>query len=247
MTLRRLIRLAAEKTLPRKGVMSLWFLYGVLKAPQKSCSQKGEDLLVLSYFNGIGVKRGTYCDIGCFHPVWISNTHLLDRNGWTGFAIDIDDFKLASMKVWRKSRVQCMLGAVCGKADEGETASVYKFRSGGGWSDLDTLDRATAESYQRNGAGDFEESTVNLLDINKLFASFPHINFLNIDIEGVDIEVILALDLVKYRPNVILFEDNENWGGGTQVKYKLSQSGYERLFVSRGSVCYALPPKTWTA
>lgn len=236
----RSIRREAYRTFPRKPVLFIFFLFGLLKAPKKSYSQKGEDLLIDRYFGLIGVTKGVYCDIGCFHPVWISNTHLLDKQGWSGFAVDLDDFKLTAMKRWRKDRVQCILGAVRGKASEGETASVFKFRYGC-WSDIDTLDRTTAELYRDGGAGDFEEHTVQLLDVNRLFSSLPHINFLNIDIEGLDLEVLLALDMTKYRPEAILFEDNEQWGGNQLIRAKLAQAGYERLFVSSGSVCFVRP------
>jgi len=241
MTLLGTLRRIADRTLPQGAVLSMWALAGHFKPVQRSYSQKGEDLLLQQYFLSTGLKQGSYCDIGCFHPVWISNTHLLHKSGWSGFAIDIDDFKLRSMSFARGDRVKCIRGAVRGKADEGDKATVYKFASRG-WSDIDTLDKATAESYRLNGAGDYVESEVDLIDINRLFASLPHINFVNIDIEGLDKEVVLALDLAKYRPDVILFEDDESWGGSESVTSKLVSAGYQRLFISGGSVCYALPP-----
>ena len=242
MTLLRFLRIVAEKTLPRKVVLLLGAAYGFLKSPRRSYSQKGEDILVLDYFDRIDVERGVYCDIGCFHPVWISNTHLLDRNGWTGFAIDIDDFKLKTMSLYRRGRVKCILGAVCGSAAQGQRATVYKFRKG--WSDIDTLDRETAEKYRLNGAGDFFETDVDLLDVNQLLSQMPHINFLNIDIEGVDKEIIMAMDLSRFKPELILFEDNEVWGGDNAVVEKLLSAGYTKLFVNGGSVAYVVPPKS---
>jgi hypothetical protein len=236
----RFLRREIYRTFPRKPILFLFFLFGLLKSPKKSYSQKGEDLLIANYFGLIGIHNGTYCDIGCFHPVWISNTHLLDKRGWSGFAIDLDEFKLTAMKLWRKGQVKCILGAVRGEAKEGEMANMYKFRYGC-WSDIDTLDLATAESYRQEGAGDFVAHPVQLLDVNRLFATLPHINFLNIDIEGLDLEVIQALDLAKFRPEAILFEDNEDWGGNDKVREKLHRAGYERLFVSNGSVCFVRP------
>jgi len=241
MSILRFARILAQTFLPSRAARALMSLYGILVSPVLSFSQKGEDLLVRSYFNRIGIKNGVYCDIGCFHPIWISNTHLLHKAGWKGFCVDIDEFKLSSMKFWRRKNVECILGAVCGNCDPDDLATVYKFKNRI-WSDIDTLDKATAEEKRKGGSGDFVESNVNLLDINWLFSSFPHINFLNIDIEGVDKDVILALDLKKYRPELILFEDNKNWGGCDSIRNKLEHEGYERLFVTGGSICYALAP-----
>ena len=56
-------------------------------------SQYGEDLLVdvmLSH-----VERGCYVDVGAFHPIHFSNTHLLYRRGWRGVNIDLDEEKAA--------------------------------------------------------------------------------------------------------------------------------------------------------
>lgn len=237
----RISRWIAETIFPEKALLVLWFFYGLVKAPVKSFSQKGEDLLVRAYFDHLGMKGGTYCDIGCFHPVWMSNTHLFDKAGWRGFAVDVDDFKLRAMRLVRKGRVKCILGAVCARAEEGQEATIFKFTRRR-WSDIDTLDRGTAELYKGTGAGEYYESRVKLLDVNKLFDALPHIDFLNLDVEGLDRKVLLALDLEKHRPHLILFEDNDTWGGSIDVREKLERSGYERLFVSGGSVCYAFPP-----
>ena len=242
MTLLRFLRIAAEKTLPRKILLLLGAVYGFFKFAKRSYSEKGEDILVLSYFDRINLKRGVYCDIGCFHPVWMSNTHLLDRKGWTGFAIDIDDFKLKTMSFFRGGRVKCILGAVCGTATQGQRATVYKFRKG--WSEIDTLDRKTAEKYRQDGRGNFSESDVDLLDVNQLLSQMPHINFLNIDVEGVDKQIVMAMDLSRFKPELILFEDNETWGGDRAVIEKFSSAGYAKLFVSGGSVAYVIPPKS---
>jgi len=106
------------------------------------------------------------------------------------------------------------------------------------------LDRETAEKYRLNGAGDFFETDVDLLDVNQLLSQMPHINFLNIDIEGVDKEIIMAMDLSRFKPELILFEDNEVWGGDNAVVEKLLSAGYAKLFVNGGSVAYVVPPKS---
>ena len=46
----------------------------------------------------IGLENGNYLDIGCYHPVGISNTFLLHKKGWQGVVVDIDDYKLKLFK-----------------------------------------------------------------------------------------------------------------------------------------------------
>ena len=51
-------------------------------------SQWGEDLFITQYFHK--KNKGTYLDIGCFHPYMYSNTCLLYKKGWRGINIDIN-------------------------------------------------------------------------------------------------------------------------------------------------------------
>ena len=58
-------------------------------------SQVKQDEWVLSLFpKG---HKGTFLDIGCNHPVTINNTLLLEKNGWTGFAFDKENYR----KAWK--------------------------------------------------------------------------------------------------------------------------------------------------
>lgn len=66
-------------------------------------SQVGQDQWVLSLFPE-GYK-GTFLDVGCYLPIEINNTYLLEQNGWTGIAIDERDYS----KEWiiRKAKFIC--------------------------------------------------------------------------------------------------------------------------------------------
>ena len=59
-------------------------------------SQAGQDDWVLSH-----IKKGYYVEIGASHPINISNTYLLEQNGWTGVSIDIDN---KCEELWHQER-----------------------------------------------------------------------------------------------------------------------------------------------
>ena len=216
------------------------FFYGLLKKKSVSYSQKGEDLILKSYFDHLNIKEGYYLDIGCFHPTWISNTHRFHKEGWTGTAIDIDEFKLNAMSFIRGKRVNTLLAAI-NNDDSQNIATVYKFKRV--WSDIDTLDKKTAQMYKKEGRGEFYTTKIKSISINRLLSNLPHVNLLNIDIEGIDHLVVKEIDFKKYAPDVILFEDNENWGGDKAIQNLLIQNGYGLLFVTGGSIAYAKLPK----
>ena len=50
-------------------------------------AQARQDEFVLSL-----IDKGTFIDIGCYHPEKFNNTYLLEQHGWVGIALDIFDF-----------------------------------------------------------------------------------------------------------------------------------------------------------
>ena len=53
-----------------------------------SQSQSGQDLFVLQLIKN---KKPYFVDIGCWEPINLNNTYLLENNGWNGISIDITD------------------------------------------------------------------------------------------------------------------------------------------------------------
>jgi len=55
----------------------------------KNYSQAGQDLFVLSCLNG--KQNGTFLDLGCYKPIDLNNTFLLEKDfGWQGVSVDIE-------------------------------------------------------------------------------------------------------------------------------------------------------------
>jgi len=233
----RLLRIIAQRVLPASASRVLMSIYGIFTTRSISYSRYGEDLLIKSFFECLKIKQGIYCDIGCFHPIWGSNTYLLHKLGWNGICVDMDVFKLNAMKHWRGTKIICVLGAVTGNDGRGASATTYRFENRL-WSDIDTIDKTTADLYKDSGAGPYTEGVSPTIQINKLLANHPAIDCLSIDIEGIDEEVVFAIDFSLYRPKLIVFEDNTTWGGSKKIKDRLEASEYNRLFISGGSIGY---------
>ena len=64
-------------------------------------SQAGQDEFVLSL-----ISKGVYLEIGASHPIYINNTYALEKNGWTGWSIDIDN---QCEQVWKQERTQPLI------------------------------------------------------------------------------------------------------------------------------------------
>lgn len=68
----------------------------------ESHSQAGQDMFVHAL---LGDGPGTFLDIGCGHPIELSNTYALEQLGWRGLLIDSNEYAANLCKEQRKSAV----------------------------------------------------------------------------------------------------------------------------------------------
>jgi len=204
----------------------------------KSYSQYGEDLIINDFFKRYFDIKGNYLDIGAFHPKMISNTYLLHTLGWRGTVIDLDDFKINLFKKNRKDKVNIFKRVVIpGNLEQRKSYSVYKFKKP--FSEIDTLDRKVAEKIASTSGLEFIEDEVEAVGINDLLKE-EKFNFVNIDVEGVDEDLILSLDFNSIKlPELIVFESWKPLSGISSAEY-LESNGYMHLFTSGGSIGYFL-------
>jgi len=201
---------------------------------RRSYAQNGEDLLASRFFQRIGLSCGYYVDIGCFHPHWISNTKLLHDQGWSGLGVDVDPFKVRLYRLVRGARVRTVCAAVTA---ERATEPVRLFRFHKFWSELDTL----SEEIATRSGKPFTISEVQALCIGEILDLAPRpINFLNIDVEGLDASILRAIDFAKHRPELICFEDAQGSVlPGREIADFLGAQGYFHLFSSGPSHGFA--------
>ena len=211
-------------------------IYGFLKLPYFSYSQHGEDLVLESFFPPGYV--GKYIDVGAFHPVWISNTYKLHRKGWVGVVIDLELEKLKFFEMLRGSRIKSICAAVV--EGDGEGIAVFnKFRNNLGWSMVDTLSSRHAIRASRKLSSKASVKEVRTLGINKLLQQESPVDLLDLDIEGMDENVVLSIDFTSCSIGVLIFESNYVFGGDFSVRHKLESSGFFHLATMGPSVIYA--------
>lgn len=175
----------------------------LIETVKYSYSQCGEDLIVEHIFRSLGIKTVSYLDIGAYHPFFLSNTAKFYLNGGKGVLIEPDPYLLKQIKRKRKRDVCLNIGI---SPDEAKTeASFYVLTT----KTLNTFSYKEAQEYTKTGSQKIEKTmSIPVLSINsvieKNFTSTP--NFLSIDVEGWDLEIIKSLDFEKYRPEVICIE-----------------------------------------
>lgn len=178
-----------------------------------SYAQNAEDVLLRRAFKN--KTRGFYVDVGASDPVKDSVTKHFYDLGWNGINIEpVPDMynKLCSE---RPRDINLQL-AIAKQPGSGEF-NVFTTDSV-----LSTLDKNVALMHKSNGLK-FETIKVNLLplgDVLNQYAKSKLIDFLKIDVEGNEGEVLSSFSFDKWEPTVIVIEStipntqvrsNEKW------------------------------------
>jgi FkbM family methyltransferase len=167
----------------------------------KSYSQEGEDLILNRIFEQ--QKKGFYVDVGAHHPKRFSNTYIFYKKGWHGINIDAMP---GGMKLFEKFRPRD-INIEKAISDKKQTLTYYIFNEpalNGFSEDLSKL-RSNKENYFIKSTKKIETLTlVEVLD--KYLPNHREIDFLSIDVEGLDYNVLKSHDFKKYRPKIILIE-----------------------------------------
>jgi FkbM family methyltransferase len=190
-----------------------------------SYSQEGEDLILRRIFSER--STGFYVDVGAHHPRRFSNTHTFYRAGWRGINIEPNPDAQRLFATQRPRDVNLQLGV----ADRPGSLTYYVFDEPA----LNTFDaelmrwRLANTPYKVIGN---REVAVERLDaiLERHLPAAQQIDFLSIDVEGLDFAVLASNDWQRYRPHCVLIEvlavSIEDAMRGDAYSY-LRERGYE--------------------
>ena len=166
--------------------------------PKKTYSMYGEDLIVKKFFKD--KQKGYYVDIGCYHPIEGNNTYLLYKKGWNGINIDINQLSIDLFKKARADDLNINI-AISNKFKKVKLYYRKKINM------LNTIDKKFAKVNFKKG---FNTKTIysNSLDsiLEKSKYRNKKIDFLNIDIEGNEINALKSFNFKKYKPKLVCIE-----------------------------------------
>jgi FkbM family methyltransferase len=171
---------------------------------QTSYSQEGEDLILRRVFEP--QRGGFYVDVGAHHPQRFSNTCLFYALRWSGINIDATP---GSMRLFKRLRPRDInLELAVGEAGPPKNFFVFNERA------INTFDPEHAQRCVARGykiVAQIPIPTRALGDI--LHQHMPpgrRIDFLSVDVEGLDLEVLRSNDWVRFKPTYILVELRED-------------------------------------
>jgi FkbM family methyltransferase len=167
-----------------------------------SYAQEGEDLLIERFLDPVKGVSGFFVDVGAHHPTRFSNTYRLYRRGWRGINIDA----LPGSKRLFDRRRPRDINIECGVAGARGTLEYIQFNDR-------ALNTFSAEEAARKCHPPFfivSKVTIPVVPLAELLETHlpagQVIDFMSVDVEGFDLEVIGSNDWQRFRPKLVLVE-----------------------------------------
>jgi FkbM family methyltransferase len=156
--------------------------------------------LIASRLLGAHARKGFYVDIGCHDPVQLSNTLLLYQAGWRGVNVDAQPRIVAEVARQRPGD-RCVCALVGEPAQQRE---LVVFGDGA----LSTADPTLAAAWAEKSpvVARLPMETRSLSDILDEHGPIPTVDFLNVDVEGMELEVLSSLDFARYDVRLLAAE-----------------------------------------
>lgn len=196
-----------------------------IRVKQKYYSQNAEDVFVLDYFKGF---KGTLLEVGANDGRTLSNSLLLIENGWKGHLIEPGRKVFGSLYALHEFNPSVKMYNY-GIGNKFETVTLYEsgahIINGSDLGLVSTIDYAETERWRKSGV-QFDEITIqiNTFDGFYKFCNSDTFDFISIDAEGLDWQILQQIDLNSVGCKCLCIEfngDNE-----LQVRFSIYCASY---------------------
>ncbi|CAN5237574.1 hypothetical protein BH09BAC2_BH09BAC2_11810 [soil metagenome] len=169
-----------------------------------SYAQEGEDMIINRFFEH--QKKGVYVDVGAHHPFRFSNTAFFYKKGWTGINIDPLPSAAPLFKKYRKRDINIQKGVSL----ENRQLTYFSFNE------------PAYNTFNEEKANEYVDAKLVLPDVQKIkidtvplksildenLVPGTIIDFLSIDTEGMEMEVLMSNNWQKYQPTFLILESH---------------------------------------
>lgn len=183
---------------------------------KKSYSQCGEDRIIDFLFRAMKVSKPSYIDIGAFDPFKDSNTALFYEDSSRGINIEPDSEKFKKFLIERP----CDINLNIGISEKNGSAELFKISSG----KMSTIKKERAEELvlteNKKISGKEKIELKNINEIIEKYCNGVFPDFLSIDTEGTDLEILKSINWEKSSPLIICAETASYSTNGNEEKDK---------------------------
>ena len=166
-------------------------------------SQFLEDYILAIIFKDI--KKGTYIDVGANNPNNDSVTNYFYLKGWRGINIEPIDYWYKELVKFRPNDINLNIGI--SDRSENLILSVISTKNNKLVDVLSTFDPTVLKTALHDGYS-YTSRSVPVKPLNDVLQDYhmKDINFISIDVEGMEAKVLHGIDLKKHRPWVFIIE-----------------------------------------
>jgi FkbM family methyltransferase len=186
-----------------------------LTGSEKFYGQFAQDLWVT---RGIapGLRNGYYVDVGSADGTFISNTKLLDDLGWKGVCIDPfpRNMSTRTCQVFRQPVFS-------------ESGKHVQFRAAGDLGGIEQDLNLHQKEATKAPLVDFVTATLD--EVLAKARAPKHIDYMNLDVEGAEYEVLRGLSLDQYQIDSLTVEHNYEPAKRDAILKLLTAKGYVRV------------------
>ncbi|HRJ05923.1 MAG TPA: FkbM family methyltransferase [Candidatus Saccharibacteria bacterium] len=186
-------------------------------------AQNREDLILESFF--INEKKGFYVDVGACHPHVASVTKRFYQKGWKGINIEPQTNLYGLFELERPRDLNLNIGI----SNKQSTIKLRMYTNNQGLSTFASDLKREHASTKGNKTEQYEDVPIEVVTLKDVLSAHnvKSIQFLKVDVEGYEFEVLKGNDWSAFRPEVVCIEANhivKNW------KPLLKKNGYELTF-----------------
>lgn len=189
----------------------------------KSKSQLRQDIFVLYELNF--KRQGYFVEFGATNGIDLSNTYLLETEyGWTGILAEPATLWHTKLVENRRARIdkRCVWKTSGSSLSFNETNSPEL-------STIQLFNSSDNHAREREAGKLYSVETVSLTDLLEEHKAPNDIDYLSIDTEGSELEILESFAFQKYKFRVITCEHNYT-SNREKLHSLLSKNGYQRKF-----------------
>lgn len=190
---------------------------------QQSHSQIFQDLFVAWVLRD--KQQGFFCEFGATDGVSLSNTLHLERDlGWSGICAE-------PARGWHealaRNRPTTRLETMCVWSKTGQTLQ-FTESAKREYSTIGSFSGSDDHAKKRGDAQSYAVQTISLNDLLTRHGAPADLDYLSMDTEGSELQILEALDFARFKPRVLTIEHNF-MPNRLRIHALLLAQGYQRV------------------
>lgn len=190
-----------------------------------SYAQFGEDRLIQNYFEND--YKGVCIDIGAVDGIEMSNTYHFEKNGWFCICAEANPDMYDKLKMNRLEAHHCAVGSEDKLEVEFNVVNMTLQNGNETAVSSVTIDQRLLQQHAHLNP-QIKKINVPMKTLDTILLKYPHvdhIDFISIDTEGTELEVLKGLDINKWKPRMFIIENNYN---DPEIENYLKGFGYTK-------------------